>query len=196
MHAQDNLGACYVNGTGVPKDLKEAVRYFRLAADQGDAQAQLYLGGCYLNGSGVLKEAVRYYRLAADQGNAHAQRYLGACYANGVGVPKDIKEAVRYYQLAADQNIPQANEALKNPIFASFVKFSTSKPLDDKTGALAIIPCLLECDVCKKLCVPNYCASWKDVLLSKQSFGTPLNSSKECQKIAWKAGHKITCNKI
>ena len=132
------------------------------------------------------KEAVRYFRLAADQGDARAQCNLGNCYQTGDGVPKDMKEAVRYYRLAADQNFAQANEALKNPIFASFVKSSSSKPLDEKTGALAIIPCLLECDVCKKLCEPNYCASCEEAKYC----------SKECQKIAWKTGHKITCNKI
>ena len=46
---------------------------------------------------------------------------LAFCYKNGDGVPKDMKEAVRYFQLAADQNFAPANEALKNPIFASFV---------------------------------------------------------------------------
>ena len=64
--------------------------------------------------------------------------YLAVCYQKGDGVPNDMKEAVRYCQLAADQNFAQANEALKNPsIFASFVKSSSSKPMDEKTGALA-----------------------------------------------------------
>ena len=73
----------------------------------------------------------------ANQGNAEAQCTLGVCYENGDGVRKDLKEAVRYYRLAADQNFAPANEALKNPIFASFVKSSSSKPMDEKTGALA-----------------------------------------------------------
>ena len=38
-HAQDNLAVCYQNGDGVPKDMKEAVRYYQLAADQNFAQA-------------------------------------------------------------------------------------------------------------------------------------------------------------
>ena len=40
----DNVGLCYANGTGVEKDLVEAVRCYKLAADQGNAQAQSYLG--------------------------------------------------------------------------------------------------------------------------------------------------------
>jgi TPR repeat protein len=31
---------CFANGTGVAKDEGEAVRLYRLAADQGDANAQ------------------------------------------------------------------------------------------------------------------------------------------------------------
>lgn len=37
---QFNIGICYYNGKGVEQDLVEAVRWYRLAADQGDAQAQ------------------------------------------------------------------------------------------------------------------------------------------------------------
>ena len=39
-----NLGILYRDGLGVPKDEFEAVRWFRLAADQGDASAQVNLG--------------------------------------------------------------------------------------------------------------------------------------------------------
>ncbi len=37
-------GVCYKNGTGVAQDPAEAVRLFRLAAEQGHAQAQCSLG--------------------------------------------------------------------------------------------------------------------------------------------------------
>jgi len=35
--AQCYLGWIYENGHGVPKDIKEALKWFRLAAEQGDA---------------------------------------------------------------------------------------------------------------------------------------------------------------
>ena len=38
--AQNKLGLCYANGDGVPKDLSEAVRWYRKAAEQGHAPAQ------------------------------------------------------------------------------------------------------------------------------------------------------------
>ena len=39
-NAQYNLGLMYNNGDGVPQDYKEAVKWYRLAAEQGYAKAQ------------------------------------------------------------------------------------------------------------------------------------------------------------
>ena len=65
------------------KDYATAVSLYRLAATQGDAEAQYNLGLMYDKGQGVVqdhKEAVKWYRLAAAQGNASAQYYLGLLY--------------------------------------------------------------------------------------------------------------------
>ena len=43
----------YANGEGVPEDDAEAVRWYRLAAEQGLASAQLNLRFMYANGEGV-----------------------------------------------------------------------------------------------------------------------------------------------
>ena len=106
VYKQLNLGIRYDIGLGVPQDAAEAVRWYRLAAEQGYADAQGNLGLMYANGEGVPQdaaEAVRWYRLAADQGHANAQITLGAMYAFGEGVPQDDAEAVRWYRLAANQ---------------------------------------------------------------------------------------------
>ena len=87
-------------------DDAEAVRWYRLAAEQGDAIAQNNLGVMYRDGQGVPQddaEAVRWYRLAAEQGHAGAHGSVGFMYANGLGVRQDEAEAVRWYRLAADQ---------------------------------------------------------------------------------------------
>ena len=41
--AQCNLGVAYANGYGVTEDVSEAVKWFRLAAEQGDAEARINL---------------------------------------------------------------------------------------------------------------------------------------------------------
>ena len=82
--AQFNLALRYSNGQGVPKDEKEAVRLYRLAAEQGNAAAQTNLGWMYANGQGVTqdeKEAVRLYRLAAEQGEIKSKVVYGRSVA-------------------------------------------------------------------------------------------------------------------
>ena len=48
----------YEKGIGVPQDDKEAVRLYRLAAEQGYADAQGNLGVMYVFGKGVTKDFV------------------------------------------------------------------------------------------------------------------------------------------
>ena len=66
----------YDDGDGVPKNDAEALKWYRRAADQGDADAQFNLGLMYYNGEGVPKndaEAYFWWNLAAAQGNADAK---------------------------------------------------------------------------------------------------------------------------
>ncbi|MDR2763209.1 MAG: sel1 repeat family protein, partial [Planctomycetaceae bacterium] len=44
--AQFTLGLCYYDGKGVTKDLIEAVKWYRKAAEQGNSKAQYILGLC------------------------------------------------------------------------------------------------------------------------------------------------------
>lgn len=45
--AQYHLGIMYSNGTGVPEDDAEALKWFRKAAEQGHRNASVLLGGLY-----------------------------------------------------------------------------------------------------------------------------------------------------
>ena len=56
---------------------REAVKWYRKGAEQGDAKAQSTLGVCYERGDGVAKyevEAYKWDRLAATQGDTKAKR--------------------------------------------------------------------------------------------------------------------------
>jgi hypothetical protein len=73
----------YFKGQGVARDYIEALRLWRLAAEQGLAKAQHNLGLMYFNGEGAPQdydEAVRLYRIAAEEGYAQAQNDLGNMY--------------------------------------------------------------------------------------------------------------------
>ena len=112
----NQLGYDYNFGkNGKPQDYGMAVKYFRLAADQGYAMAQYNLGVCYKRGEGVPQDyaqAVKYYRLAADQGYADAQYNLALCYEEGQGVAKNLNEAIRLYRMVAATGDDDAKKAL------------------------------------------------------------------------------------
>ena len=102
--AQNNLGAMYYYGLGLPLDLDAAVRWFRHAAEQGNADGQNNLGAMYDTGLGVPKdhaEAVRLYRLAAVQGHAGGQFNLGLMYSRGEGVLQDYVAAHMWFNIAS-----------------------------------------------------------------------------------------------
>mmetsp|Transcript_37871 Transcript_37871/g.93751 ORF Transcript_37871/g.93751 Transcript_37871/m.93751 type:complete len:177 (-) Transcript_37871:81-611(-) len=66
-NAQYDCGIIYHNGIGVPQDHETAARFYRQAADQGLADAQLASGECCMLGAGVahdLPDVARYIRLA------------------------------------------------------------------------------------------------------------------------------------
>jgi hypothetical protein len=68
------------NGKGVSIDKKGAAHYYKLAVDQGYADAQYNYGNCLKKGEGVstdFKGAAHYFILAADQGIAAAQLNYG-----------------------------------------------------------------------------------------------------------------------
>ena len=74
------LGMLYENGTnGVRKDEKEAIDWFRKAANQGNLDAQYNLGRCYKNGDGVNQDmlrAAKWFYKAAKQGDKDAKDAL------------------------------------------------------------------------------------------------------------------------
>lgn len=76
VSAQTNLGWMYNNGKGVTKDIKEAIKWYRLAADQGNPVAQNSLGSVYLDEVQDKQEAVKWYLRSAAQGNTDAQKNL------------------------------------------------------------------------------------------------------------------------
>lgn len=104
--AQAALGAMYMDGLGVPRDISKALPWLQAAADRGMADSQLRLGTLYLLGEGVpadAGQAARWFKSAADKGMAKAQVNMAAMYYQGVGAPKDLKLSYLYAGLAAKQ---------------------------------------------------------------------------------------------
>ena len=69
----------YAKGAGVPQNYKEAFKWWKLGAEQGDADAQYNLGIMYSKGRGVAQdyqEAGKYYSRSAKQNYSPAQLAL------------------------------------------------------------------------------------------------------------------------
>jgi TPR repeat protein len=91
--------------------LKNAAKYYKLAADQNHAKAQFRYGLCLERGRGMeidLIEAAHYYKLSADHNFVRAQRRYRSCLEKGKGVMADRVEALKYLKLSADQNSLEA----------------------------------------------------------------------------------------
>jgi len=106
--SQGAMGQMYLMGVrdnGPIPDYADADRWLRLAATQGDADAQFWLGTGYERGwfGGTdYREALKWLRKAAAQGLPNAQYCLGQMYEEGKGVPESDFMAASWYRKAAD----------------------------------------------------------------------------------------------
>ena len=99
------LGKMYINGQGVPQDSKTAVQWYRLAAEQGRAEAQGNLGVLYALGRGVLKDYVYAHmwgNIAASNGNEGGSK-LRDVVAERM-TPADISNAQRLARECVQKN--------------------------------------------------------------------------------------------
>ena len=100
----------YSKGQGVPQDRKAAIKWYKLAAKQGHANAQFNLGVAYYYGEDIVqdyKSAFNLFEQVAEQGYAVGgvegiiQFQLGLMYANGEGVIQDYTRAHMWWNIAA-----------------------------------------------------------------------------------------------
>ncbi|KAJ3316500.1 hypothetical protein HDU93_004407, partial [Gonapodya sp. JEL0774] len=115
--AQYSYGAMLEGGYGVSHghaDTRAAFRWYKLAAEKGNAQAQNALGVCFQHGIGVEKDAYKavvWFSKAADQLNADACYNLGVCYGYGSNERagnREFTKAFEWYLKAAMQGHPGA----------------------------------------------------------------------------------------
>lgn len=114
--AQKILGVMHEHGYGVEADATEAMKWYLLAAQQGDPEVQHQVGANYFHGRGVeadQQKAATWWERAADSGQADAQFDLALLYfRGGAKVPRDGAKAAELFQLAAEQGHGQAQYSL------------------------------------------------------------------------------------
>lgn len=115
------LGACYLDGTVVTRNITKAVEAFTMAIQHGEASAGCYhLGKLYLEGAGAElaaneTRAFELFHQGADMGDTNAMIWLAECYNTGTGTPHnepDIPTACRWIRAAADAGNARAQNYL------------------------------------------------------------------------------------
>jgi TPR repeat protein len=106
---QTSLGLFYQAGERIPGGAKadpvEAVKWYKLAAEQNHEEAIQHLAMMNARGMGIEQndlEAVRWFRKGAELGNADCKWGLGQCYFDGKGVAKDNVQAYALWVAAID----------------------------------------------------------------------------------------------
>ncbi len=115
-------GRMYELGQGTPKNLDEALRYYREGAALGNAEAQASLGRMYLTGTGVPRdqdEGLRLMRQAADQGDGAAIYLLASVFLDGEGVERDTQRGMSLLEVAAEKGNVDARKRMTDIYFNS-----------------------------------------------------------------------------
>jgi len=103
------------SGQGGPVDASRAVRLYRLAADQGDADALNNLGEIHESGRGVERspdQALILYERAAERGLAAGQFNAGRMWAIGAAGKADALRARAWLAQAEQKGVSQARQVL------------------------------------------------------------------------------------
>ena len=118
LGSQEALSFIGSNGFGLitqrhaPIDV--ALKWYSIAADQGNSDAQCNLGHAYFSGEGIEQDygkAIEWYTKAAEQGNVASQNRLANLYFDGSGVDQDFGKAFYWFTKSAEQGdaIGQSN---------------------------------------------------------------------------------------
>lgn len=115
--AQYELGLCFFEGKGVNCDINEAIKMWKLSAEQGFVIAQYRLGmeipDEFLEDDEKVKEGMKWLEMAAKQGYSDAQWQLSNFYATDWLPVYDPLLASQWMKAAAEQGHAEAIEALK-----------------------------------------------------------------------------------
>lgn len=107
----------YMGEHNIAQNYDIAASHFKVAADQGLADAQNYLGAMHENGQGMTvdqDQAIAWYRKAALQGHLRAQANLGRTIGTNNSDQQKQTEALAWLSIAAQQGDVTAEKNLQD----------------------------------------------------------------------------------
>jgi len=102
-----NVALSYYNGDHIPKDIHEALSFFKIAGSLGDGGSFYNAALIYEKGDGVtkdMKEAKDFFIRACMKKDMPSCNKLGRYFEEGIGVKKDTSKAKWFYKTSCDNN--------------------------------------------------------------------------------------------
>jgi uncharacterized protein len=112
------ITAIFIFGTSIHAETSnesDEIRFIRIAANKGDAEAQYYLALAYDTGDGVEKDqkkAIEWYQKSAAQDYVDSMFNLAVSYNDGEGVEQNKELALLWYTKAAEKGDSDAQNNL------------------------------------------------------------------------------------
>lgn len=107
-NATVDIGLLYENGYGVPKNVKEAKKWYSIGVNNDIPYAFYNYAVCLFRDEDKYKEAMEYYLKADSLGVVQAANSIGVMYNDGIGVEQNYKIAKEWFLKAAKNNDEQA----------------------------------------------------------------------------------------
>jgi TPR repeat protein len=211
--AEYMLGEIYRLGNGVKKSHPEAARWYQKAVDGGFAPSQFALGNMMMidRGEGVPKnttEGARLLTLSAEQGYPEAQCALATCYQHGDGLEPSLDKSLYWNKKSADQgNATAMANYGRNLLSVAIAKYQENvevvghNPIPEslywvrKSVAAGCMDAKSLLDHLEKV-IGAGCANCRKVAVELQHCSrckAAMYCGIHCQKLHWKAGHKMDC---
>lgn len=99
------LGALYLNGWGVERNIELALENYKMAAALGDEGAMNQIGFIFFGNDAIdanPEQAFYWFNEAAQKGSDVGMNNLAYCYQHGIGVKQDEEIAAEWYKKAAE----------------------------------------------------------------------------------------------
>ena len=140
LNANNYLGECYLNGTGVEKDPAKAVSHFMKDVSNGSGLAAYNLAGCYIDGTGVTQNIGMATNLLIDavsSENPNPQAvYMLALLMDGAGLYDD---AIKLYRQAVALGFTPAQTDLDRLLSHDNVDIDIPQILNRNPNTFAVI---------------------------------------------------------